>query len=54
MEPWEEELRARLEQEVPNGMYNIGTGNLVCWTGKGGYIDFRVELEKAIIKMFEK
>mgnify|MGYP001018962523 CR=1 FL=1 len=48
MEQWEKELREKLEKSIPEGGYNIGTGNLVCWTGKGGYINFRVELAREV------
>lgn len=51
MEKWEEDLRAKLQAELPDGPYNFGTPvglNLV--TGKGGAIEFEVAVQKEIRK----
>lgn len=44
MEKWEIDLREKLEKEVPEGAYNIGSG-WKLWTGKKGFINFLVGLE---------
>ena len=54
MEQWEIKLREKLEKELPEGSYDIGTDNFVCITGKGGYINFRVALAKEVQKMNSK
>jgi hypothetical protein len=46
MEEWERELRERLDTEVSDGPYQIGAGAWVVWTGKLGYINYLVELNK--------
>lgn len=43
MDEWEREFREKLEREVPEGLYKIGES---LWTGKGGFIDFEVEMRK--------
>jgi len=48
MEQWEIDLRARLDGEVPHGSYQIGSGKWIAWTGKLGYINYLVELQRAI------
>jgi hypothetical protein len=48
MEQWEKELRKKLEKELPEGGYDIGNSGMACWTGKQGYIEYRVALIKAI------
>lgn len=48
MEQWEIDLRKKLEEELPNGIYNIGTKDFVCHTGKQGKINFEVLLHKKI------
>jgi len=47
MEQWEIDLRAKLELEVENGYYQIGSNGWVVGTGKGGYINYQVALVKA-------
>lgn len=47
MEQWEIDLRAKLEKEVSDGIYNIGNKDTgACLTGKDGYINFLVELQR--------
>lgn len=46
MEQWEIDLRAKLDLEVPDGAYDISTPGMVAWTGKGGYINYLVELQR--------
>lgn len=43
MEVWERKLRDKLELELEDGMYNIAN---TVFTGKGGYIDFAVEMAR--------
>ena len=52
MEQWEKNLRNKLEKELSEGIYNIGIEQDLL-TGKQGYIDFLVEIEKAIKKATE-
>jgi hypothetical protein len=33
-------------KDLPEGAYNIGTGNFVCFTGKEGYINFEIAFSK--------
>ncbi len=51
MEQWEIDLRARLEVELKEGSYDISGGNLIMFTGKQGYIEYRVKFQKIINKM---
>jgi hypothetical protein len=54
MEDWEIKLREKLENEVSNGLYNIGEGTgMTCYTGKDGYINFIVELHREIKKRYK-
>ncbi len=46
MEKWEIDLRSKLEKELSDGLYRIGSGNFMGWTGKGGQIEFEVALIK--------
>jgi len=48
METWEKELRERLDKEVLDGPYQIGAGKWVAWTGKLGYINYLVELNRLV------
>ena len=48
MKLWEKKLRENLEKSLPNKMYNIGTDEIICFTGKLGYIDFKVAIEKEV------
>lgn len=50
MEDWEKELRERLEKELPEGVYRIGSpgDELILHTGKDGKIDFEVALIRYI------
>ena len=45
---WEEEFRKKLNEELPEGIYDISAGNLVCFTGKQGKIDLEVEVIKEL------
>lgn len=45
---WEIDLRAKLEKELPDGHYQIGSGKLQAWTGKSGKIEFEVALQRII------
>jgi hypothetical protein len=44
MEQWEIDLREKLEKELPDGAYYIGSSKMCAYTGKQGYIHYRVEL----------
>ncbi len=46
MEDWEKELREKLNKELEHGGYQIGVEPFIAITGKGGYIDFQVMLQK--------
>ncbi len=48
MEQWEIDLRRKLEEELPEGMYNIGAGSFVAYTGKGGKINAEVEFHRLV------
>jgi hypothetical protein len=48
MPDWEAKLRDRLEKELPEGGYEIGSPNFRAWTGKGGKIECEVALSRAI------
>ena len=48
METWEKILRHELNELVPDGLYTIGEGEFKAQTGKGGYIEYRVELCRAL------
>lgn len=48
--PYEEKLRKKLNKELPEGIYDISEGNLVCFTGKQGKIDLEVEVIKELKK----
>ena len=53
MEQWEIDLRIKLQEELPDGLYDIGfPGSKVQgWTGKGGKIEMEVAFQKEIRKM---
>ena len=46
MEDWEKELRAKLNEELEDKLYQVGEGEWVAFTGKQGYIDCEVEIER--------
>lgn len=48
METWEKILRHELEELVPDGLYTIGKGEFKTQTGKSGYIEYRIELCRAL------
>ena len=54
MEDWEVELRDRLDKEVKDGMHQIKEGDFIAFTGKQGYIDFEVELERTFRTIMDK
>lgn len=45
-EGWEDNLREKLKKEYSDGCYNISSGNIRIQTGKGGYIDYLISIEK--------
>ena len=48
MEQWEIDMRAKLEEEIPHGAHNIGFGDWVVITGKGGKINSIIEIERQL------
>jgi len=46
MEWWEFVARLKIERELPNQLYRIGSGRYVATTGKRGYIEFEIALQK--------
>lgn len=51
MDDWEIKRREELDKEIPDGCYNIGKGTrMTCLTGKGGYINFQIEIERQFRK----
>lgn len=51
MEQWEIDLRAKLQKELVDGLFQVGTpGGIHLWTGKGGAIEIEVALQKEIRK----
>jgi hypothetical protein len=48
MEKWEIELRAKLEEELEEGTYEIGGPHAMALTGKKGKIEFEVALQKYV------
>lgn len=44
----EKEIRDKLNAELKDGIYTIGTDSLPVLTGKGGYIDFQIALMKEV------
>lgn len=48
MEQWEIDLRTKLDEEIAHGTYKIGGEKLCALTGKAGYINYLVELERYI------
>jgi len=51
MEKWEKELREKLQAEMPERLYTIGSGKLTAVTGKAGYIDYRVAMQQELRKL---
>lgn len=45
---WEVRMRLNLELELPDQGYTIKEGPWVMHTGKQGFIDFHVEMAKAV------
>ena len=44
-------MRAKLEEEVPDGMYDLSiNGEFTMLTGKGGYIEYRVAMQRELNK----
>ena len=54
MEDWEVELRARLNEELEDKMYQVGEGDWIAFTGKQGYIEVEVEVEKTLREALTK
>lgn len=50
LEQWEVDLRTKLEAELEDGCYAIGGPGFWAYTGKGGKIDFEVELRRELRK----
>ena len=48
MEDWEKDLRERLDKEVSEDIYKIGSPPMIALTGKGGYINYLVEVERGL------
>jgi len=48
MEQWEKDIRERLERELPDGPYNISSGDFRVFTGKVGKIEYEVALERLL------
>lgn len=46
MEQWEMDLRAELHEELEDGAYNISFDGFVMYTGKLGYINHLVHIER--------
>jgi len=44
MEDWEIELRQKLEDELPEGMYNLR----VIYSGKAGYIEHEIAFRRVL------
>lgn len=42
----EKNMRERLNKELEDGLYSIGGDTYMALTGKGGYINFLIELHK--------
>ena len=57
MEQWEIDYRKVLSIELPEGLYTIGEASsdkLIAQTGKGGYIDYLVEVRKQSYEVFDR
>ncbi len=50
MEQWEIDRRKYYQETIPDGCYQIGTDDFFAYTGKGGYIEYQIALEKAVLK----
>lgn len=49
---YNEELHRKiLEDTLENNFYKIGKGPVVCFTGKGGKIDYEVKITKQFIEL---
>jgi hypothetical protein len=51
-EQWEIDLRSKLNAELPDGSYNIGNSSFPCYTGKQGFIEFEVAIQKEVRKLY--
>lgn len=49
-EEWEKKRREELDKELEHGSYEIGIKPDVFYTGKGGYINYIILLEKEVRK----
>jgi hypothetical protein len=50
MEAWEKDLREKLEEEIPNGVYIIDGSGGKAMTGKMGLIEFEVAVQREFRK----
>lgn len=49
IEEWEKARREQLKKELSDGAYEIGDNTFKIYTGKGGYIEYIIAFEKAIL-----
>lgn len=49
VEEWEKARREQLKKELSDGAYEIGNDKIKAYTGKGGYIEYIIAIEKAIL-----
>lgn len=54
MEEWEEDLRQKLESEIPEGLYSIVIDGKKMLTGRGGLIDQMVEIARETMEKEKK
>lgn len=54
MEDWEKELRDRLDSTLENKLYRVGEGDFIAFTGKQGYIEIEVEVERTLREALTK
>ena len=47
---YQQERRAELEEEVPDGCYSIGTEGSKIFTGKQGYIQYSIVIEDMLFE----
>lgn len=49
---WEKEYREELDKSTPEGTYDIGNEGFKMFTGKLGYINYRVECLRLLFKAY--
>ena len=54
MEQWEIDYRKELEETLGENLYQIGEGDFIAQTGKGGYIDYLVQIREQCHEVFDK